>query len=102
MGLFRRVAPQSKPPLFGQRGMYEVCITTARNLWHKHPHLTWDEMEHIARKASRAALRADPATVKNVIDKVEASFTAQLQSKSRTGRGTERERLDYFVSNWPC
>ncbi len=83
-------------------GLYEICITTARNLWHKHRHLSWEEMERIARKATRAGLRAEPMTEKNVINKICASFESQFLSKSRTGRGTERERWDYFVSNWPA
>ena len=80
-------------------GMLEICMTTARCLWSKHRHLSWDEMERIARKAARAGARA--TTRDEVIDKVEQSFTSQLNSKARTGRGTERDRLLYFVGNWP-
>lgn len=80
-------------------GLLEICLTTARNVWAKHQHLSWDEMERIARKAARAGAKA--TRQRDIINQVCKSFDSQLLSKSRTGRGTERERLLYFVEHWP-
>lgn len=80
-------------------GLYDICITTARNKWAQFPYLSWDEMQRIARKAAIAGSKA--SDTKSIVDRVSQSFESQFQSKSRIGRGTERERLIYFIENWP-